>query len=65
MPVFQSYSSLTVGWHNILRFTPHLLFPFRVRIHHYFRTRVRGNAAGKSDRQQTNHCDYKPSIHLK
>src|SRR5207249_2295592 len=48
---------------DILRFTRQCLFRFRVCIHHYFRTRVGGNAAGKSDRQQTDHCDFKPSIH--
>jgi hypothetical protein len=48
---------------DILRFTRQRLFPFRVRIHHYFRTGVGGNAAGKSDRQQTDHCDFKLSIH--
>ena len=48
---------------DILRFTRQGSFRFRVRIHHYFRTRVGGNAAGKSDRQQTDHCDFKPSIH--
>ena len=48
---------------DILRFTRQCLFRFRVCIHHYFRTRVVGNAAGKSDRQQTDHCDFKPSIH--
>ena len=48
---------------DILRFTRQCLFRFRVCIHHYFRTRVGGNAAGKSDRQQTDHCYFKPSIH--
>ncbi|PYK46325.1 MAG: hypothetical protein DME46_02080 [Verrucomicrobia bacterium] len=64
IPIFQPYSLLIFGWHDILRFTPYRLFRFRVRIHHYFRAPVGRHATGKSDRQQTDHCDFKPSIHL-